>query len=229
MNSPNEISFLKELQEAFTRYAEEARDVEDQMEHDVESATIRLRELLAKIKQTEMTLREKYRVDRFKVFPRELQQLIDKVDTAAPVVLGEGAEEEDSGAVGLQEGETYIYIYLFNSQGSQLSSWQKLVTAGALEEHAVSRPIYAKVEHVEEMLRTKPFIEQHAYLEVKIKKSDIADDLTLHDSLNHPVVRLKEGALKTGNIIRFRHKNKNYAIMFSGATTAFELLETQQD
>lgn len=225
MVSPDEISFLKALEEAFARYAEEARDVEDQMEHDVESATLGLRELLTKIKETETTLRKQYRIDRFKIFPRELQQLIDKVETAAPVILGEGDIPIDNAAVGLQEGETYVYIYLFNSQGSQLAVWQKLVTAGALGEHAVSRPIYSKIEYVEEILRTKPFIEQHAYLEVKIKKYDIIKGLNLHDSLNHPVIRLKEGALKTGNVIRFHHRKQSYAVMFNGPITSFELLD----
>lgn len=114
---------------------------------------------------------------------------------------------------GLADDEMYIYIYLFNANGRNAISWRQLLASRALIDHSINRPIYAKENCVEELIRSKATPEQHAYVKAIVKKADVLmleEESILRDKLGHPIIRIKHGALNVDNVIEFMHQGVAY-------------------
>lgn len=113
-----------------------------------------------------------------------------------------------------------VYVYLFNILGRKLSAWYHLLSQQALMEHSVNRPIYGRREHIEELLRSKQSLEQHAYLAVSVDPEDITMDMTdsvLKDNLGNPLVRVRQGALKLEGVKYFHHMEHDYKVTKEGS------------
>jgi len=111
----------------------------------------------------------------------------------------------------LSSSEVEVYISLFQSDGYNMNKWEMQLRS--LERYIVGRPVYQHQADVEKRIRLKAGTVNEAYIAVAILKSEILTDTvsTLQkDPHGHPLLSLKETALKTGRIISFTHQNIHY-------------------
>jgi hypothetical protein len=209
--SSNEKIFLQELGKLLTKYAEEVRALEGKGT-DVE----KMHALLNSAIEHEKILRQKYDIGvRFHVLRSQLQATLDEFEKELATIQ----QQENSSHIKnnlrkqVAEDETLVYVYLFNSNGNKIKTWENLLLPSALQDHSVNRPIYTDLAHAQEVLRTRFPKDQHAYFEAIVKKSDIlTGEEEITDNYQHPLVRLKEGALTIDRLRRFHHKNQDYRI-----------------
>lgn len=205
----DEKAYLQELTKQLDQTIEKLHKLEQQEPVDNET-----QQIIQDAVQAEQQLRQNYDIGvRFNILKTQLQSLANKIDaelgsTKQPIINHTHANE-------LPEDETLVYVSLFNAQGNILNSWQKLLEPKALYDHSVNRPIYASQKEIEEMLRNKTNKDQNAYFIITVNKNDIManeETTTLRDPNGFPLLRLKQGALKKGNIKLFVHNGISYAI-----------------
>lgn len=206
-----ERKYLIDLSHQINDYILQIRSICDE-ENAAQSAF----EILQKVVNTESELRSNCGIDvRFNVIRTQLQTLLKKVENeiTSPQSSLECALNEQSS---LNKDEMLIYVYLFNTKGSILKTWQNLLLPSALMDHSVNRPIYVDEEHVAAMFRSKQNKEQYAYVEMVVKKKDIIsspqDKDVLRDNHGFSLARLKQGALRLENIRKFVHNGLAYSI-----------------
>lgn len=210
----DEKQYLQDLSAQLDGYIERVKSMDEG-----EEAVDKVLALLCALVEEEKQLRAKYEIGvRFNVVRTQLQSVLDAFEKEREEEVNEKAQQA------LPENEytadeTLVYVYLFNAQGDVLKSWQKLLSPGAMFEHSVNRPIYSVLSSVEAMLREKPNAENHAYIVVAIKKSDILEsdsETTLKDQYGHPLLRLRQGALKTEDIKSFVHLHDDFQVSSEG-------------
>lgn len=155
---------------------------------------------------------------RFKVIKTQLQNILQKY-TKRIQQLQRVDQDVDKDTDVLGQDEVLVYVYLFNTKGAVLKNWENLLLPRALIDHSVNRPIYTKRQHIEEVLRTKPNKEQHAYLEIAIKKDNIlhsAQNDALRDQQDFSLLRIKQGALETSKIKKFVHNDREHKVSNEG-------------
>jgi len=160
-------------------------------------------------------LREKYKIgQKFRFIQdrlTELQRCIQEKLTELRLASGEKNQDE------LSEDEILICVYLYNSQGLVLKTWQNMLNPAVFYEYSVNRPIYAEKDQVEGFIRRKPNKVQHAYLTVAIKKVDmLVSNEKVVDSVGHPVIKVREGSLRFEKLISFTHNEIDYVVGESG-------------
>jgi hypothetical protein len=206
--STKEKNFLQELEELLTRYSEEIRTLKGTKEE-----IKKVKELLQDAINTEKLLREKHEIGvRFHVLRSQLQANLEEFEKEIALMQ----ESEPSDAPQKQtiaDDEMLVYVHLFNSFGSKLKSWENLLLGSSLQEHSVNRPIYTDITQVEEILRTRAPKEQHAYLEMLIKKTDLLAENKSNDCYQHSLAKLREGSLKPEKIRRLHHKSIDYQLV----------------
>jgi len=149
--------------------------------------------------------------DRYKAISSQLESLMQFVTDAVSLPQQEVVAERASPA--LSESQRYVFVHLFNAKGKSLSRWEVILSPRQLAEYSVNRPIYAEQKQVEAYIRSRPNDDEHAFLMMKIEQSDVLQgDGSTHnyDSLGHPLLRLKEGALKEQGLVYFFHKGGCY-------------------
>lgn len=176
-------------------------------------------ERLKKLVDLEAESRQQYEVGvRFSVIKNLIQSVNQYVnETIKQREIEQTPVETDSEG---QEGGREVYVYLFNILGRKLSSWYHLLTQQALMEHSVNRPIYGRREHIEELLRSKDSLEQHAYVVIKVDPQDITMDMTdsvLKDNLGNPLMRVRQGSLHLANVQYFHHYERDYKLTNEGS------------
>jgi hypothetical protein len=179
------------------------------MSNDDREQKIKLIELIRDATKHDEELRKKYDIgDRFRFVRDRLLALLDQLEKHAKAT--EPVKPKEAGG-GLSEGETTIFIYLYNAQGILVSSWQKMLTPKLLYEYSVNRPIYANQSEIDLLIRLKANKVQHGYLTVIVKKDAIISTGT-KDAMESPIVKVKEGALSFDRIVSFTHDDINYAL-----------------
>lgn len=175
----------------------------------------KLRELLNEILTVEKELRESCEIGtRFNVIRTQLEILLDKFEkevTAVSSVLKEIQKVDRK----LKEDEILIYVYLFNSQGGVVKTWQRLLSQDALMEHSVNRPIYINKDEILKVLEYKTDKLQHSYLEVAIRKYDIVKPTSgpIKDQNGFDLLKIRQSSLKVENIYSFFHNGKVYPVV----------------
>ncbi len=161
----------------------------------------------------EMTAREEFNIGaRFSVLQSQLQKLLVDYREGMKVLSTEFIESQ-SKKEELQEDEIITYVYLFNAHGRRLNSWLQLLSPQGLTDMSVNRPIYAKREHVDELLRSKADANLHAYIKVAVKKANVLmplEESVLKDSIGNLLLRIKHAAIKQDKILGFYHQGKEY-------------------
>ena len=162
----------------------------------------------------EKELRKQFGIgDRYKAISSRLEALQKYVHEAVSLPQEDVTSERASPA--LSEGQQYVFVHLFNNKGKVLSRWEVMLSPRQLAECSVNRPIYAEQKQVEAYIRSRPNDDEHAFLMLKIEKSDVlqSDEATdNYDPLGHPLLKLKEGALKEHGLIYFFHKGGCYIL-----------------
>ncbi len=152
-------------------------------------------------------LRTEYHIgDKFRFVRDQLQGLLHQIEEIhIDLQLQKIAEQKK-----LTEEETIVFVHLFNSQGANLSSWQKMLKPSVFYEHSINRPIYADKAGIEAFLRTKANPTHHGYIMMVIKKSDILP-IQLEDKFGNALVKIKEGALHAEGMLGFVTNGNEYA------------------
>ncbi|MFZ2314755.1 MAG: type IVB secretion system protein IcmQ [Gammaproteobacteria bacterium] len=163
--------------------------------------------------QKDKELRESHQIgDRFRFVRDRLQALETHVEEQLSYL-----RKADEKIVSEQaEDETIVYVYLFNTQGIILQTWQRMLTPSVFYEHSVNRPIYADKSQVEAFIRSKANKTQHAYLAIHLKKTDILPSLGVKDSIGGDLVKVKEGSLKPNRLVAFVYGDHDYVLGASG-------------
>jgi len=109
------------------------------------------------------------------------------------------------------ENEVEVYISLFQSDGYNISKWAMQLRS--LDRYVVGRPIYKTEADVSNRIRLRNAGGNEAYVAVVVKKTDVQSDqfaAPLKDQFDHPLILLKEVALKNGRINAFVHEGMRY-------------------
>jgi len=120
--------------------------------------------------------------------------------------------EEEGNEEGLAEDETIVYVHLFNAQGMLLDTWKKMLLPKVFYEYSVNRPVYHEKPHVEALIRAKTNKMQHGYLAVVVKQEAVLHSDSLKDSLDNPLVKVKEGSLDIKRLLFFMHNEHEYLV-----------------
>jgi hypothetical protein len=197
------------------KLAQSIAQLNDDEEADSDEQKREVLNLLQDIMNYENLEREKCGIGaRFNVIHSQLQNLCNTYAKESTETFPE-IREEILIKERVQADEEVVYVYLFNAQGRNLNSWSPLLTPRALMDLSANRPVYAKREHVEELLRSKADPEQHAYISAIVKKADIVmsyENSVLKDNIGNLLIRIKYGALHQENILGFHFKNKEYQL-----------------
>lgn len=136
---------------------------------------------------------------------KELQVLKDQFEKALAI----HPEWASNAEVVTQDASQEVFISLYQAQGDNLYKWQNMLSN--LSELSISRPVYQQEAHVQSILPTGDRARYHAYVVVKLNPEDV---LKPHDNRfdreGYPLVTLKEGAIKSENIVRFVHASGEY-------------------
>ncbi|AHE67908.1 Dot/Icm secretion system protein IcmQ [Legionella oakridgensis] len=127
---------------------------------------------------------------------------------------GQGKEKIAShlaNRIALRSGQREIFVALYSSSGSSLSSWERIITN--LPGQMISRPIYANEKDVKEIIGTKENKVNEGYVSIYVSQTDIlptSPEKTPTDKLGKPLLTLKDRALKLENLNRFIHMTGTY-------------------
>ena len=113
--------------------------------------------------------------------------------------------------VALRNNQREIYISLYTSEGSLLASWERILVN--LPKHVTSRPIYAKEEDVQSLIRSRDNPVNEAYVAVHIEQSSILElppEKMSKDRHGIPILALKDKTIHMDNIARFVHRSGVY-------------------
>lgn len=183
------------------------------MSDQKESQEQALLALVAEMVAHDQALREQLGVDnKFRFIHDRLLSLQAHVEDH----IGAIKQVRDQPGKQQAEDEAVVYIYLFNAQGSQLNAWQKMIGPKVFYEYSVNRPIYSEKAHVEEFIRSKISKVQHAYVSVHVKKQFLIPTSEIKDSLGHPLIKVKEGALDINNMVALTHNEHDYVLNNQG-------------
>jgi len=131
----------------------------------------------------------------------EAKQIVDKLSG------GTDLKANFQVSSSLKKDHIKIYISLYQSEGSNIKAWQRMLKS--LANYSISRPVYNDEEQVREIIRSKPERQRHAYAIVAIPQDGIIHlEKPTVDKFNHELLTLKEGAVQLQNIIEFVHANE---------------------
>lgn len=177
---------------------------------------VKLVTLVRKAIECDEALRVKFEIgDKFKFVRERLKEVLTHLESernASSVVKKEVNRS-------LQEGEVAVYVYLYNAKGVVLRNWMNMLTPRVFYEYSVNRPIYADKTEIEAMLRAKTDKQQHAYLTIAVKTTDVlqsAVETLKKDSLGNPLIRVREGSLKVDRLLTFTHNGNEYTLSPEG-------------
>lgn len=112
----------------------------------------------------------------------------------------------------LRSGQKKIYIALYSFEGSNIKSWERILTN--LPRQMISRPIYTEEHDAIAIVKTKETKINEAYVSIYINESDIlqmpSDKLPV-DKLGKQLLTLKDRSLKLDNIDCFVHQSGRYS------------------
>lgn len=216
----NEKNYLQKLYDELDKLLIELEELDPYSENFVTEVDSRIKQLVdfeAKKRQDcEIGVRFSVIKNLIQGINQHLKEVIKQREIEAP--------DEDDKDDNENEGRD-VYVYLFNILGRKLSSWYHLFSQQALMEHSVNRPIYGRREHIDELLRSKDSLEQHAYIVVSVDPEDITMDMTdsvLKDNLGNPLMRVRQGSLRVENVKYFHHMERDYKLTDEGTLVAYE-------
>jgi hypothetical protein len=164
--------------------------------------------LIRKAIEQDHQLREKYEVgDKFRFVRERLQLLLQMIEKEAQNTIEKTKKEFKD----LLPNEVPVYVYLYNTNGMVLRSWQNMLTPKVFYEYSVNRPIYANKSAIETFLRFKTNKNQHAYLTMATQPEHL---LTPPDE--HGLVKIKEGSLHIDKVLSFTHNEQDYVLSDDG-------------
>lgn len=159
-------------------------------------------------------LRNKYQIgDKFRFIHDRLVALQARVEEGIKSINEQRLQKN----LALMEDEVLVYVYLFNSQGMTFKSWEKLLRPNVFYEYSVNRPIYQDQALIDAFIRTKENKNQHAYMTVAVKKTDILTSAEApKDLMGSPLIKVREGSLKIEKLMSFNFDAEIYKLASDG-------------
>lgn len=196
-----------------TDKAAQLRQITNNFEDGFYNATQTSKQLLALV---ETTKSEEHKMmsafgmkDKVTFVSTQLENMVEKLKLMFKSIYANSEEKSQSSRDIIAQDERLVYVYLFNVQGQSLRSWRAQLAPGVFKECGVHRPVYSDPSHIENVILRKSDKTQHAYVAVKVKKSDVQEG-AVKDELGYPLVRLKYGVLSSENIISLTTSESQY-------------------
>ena len=169
-----------------------------------------LLKLVQEALQQDQALREKYQIgEKFRFVRDRLQALFTHIEEA----LKDTGKEKEETRDHLLEDEILIYIYLYNTQGTAIRTWLKMLNPAVFYEYSVNRPLYTEKSAVEAFIRGKTNRAHHGYLTIAIKKQFILKTQEpLKDAMGGDLIRVKEGSLHFNKLKSLTHNGIDYVL-----------------
>ena len=104
-----------------------------------------------------------------------------------------------------------VFIALYQARGDDLHRWQNIIAN--LGGFCINRPIYQQEADIRASMMVGEANSNHAYVAVKVESEDIlpcSKEEHQVDRAGRPLVRLKEGVIAPGNLVRFVHTSGEY-------------------
>lgn len=175
----------------------------------------KLKVLLEEALERDKALREQFKAgDKLDIVPKKLQSILSEVENnlvKITAITSQKIKRRDA----IAEDDVIVYVYLFNGNGVELSSWHSMFTKDALFAYSVNRPIYLKKEHIDNLLQSRLPLENNAALAVAVKKTDVIvqeEAAFALDPLEQPLIRVREGAFSRNKIQYFQHNRQQYRV-----------------
>lgn len=178
---------------------------------DIEEQKTQLHQLVTLVNNIvaqDTALRAQYQIgDKFRFIRDHLQTLVTTLENQRQAL--EPVQKNTS-----TTGVTHIpvYIYLYNTKGLILKSWQDMLMPKLFYEYSVNRPVYAEKRFIEEFLRSRNNLAQHAYLTAFIDPNDILSAEESKDLIGNPLIKVREGSLHSSNFVVFTHNEQDYVL-----------------
>ncbi|MDR1057022.1 MAG: type IVB secretion system protein IcmQ [Coxiellaceae bacterium] len=138
------------------------------------------------------------------------------IDKAKPTDVYQSTVPNKDSRQNSPPGYFRVFILLYQVDGSNLQSWYR--TIKTLSEYSVTRPAYKDENHAQEFIRAKTLgIERNGYVVVNVKDNDFYPTEQHVDSFGHPLIALKEEAVKLDNVVEFVHANKKHYVIRDNA------------
>ena len=137
---------------------------------------------------------------------KSIRQLREDLQSKLDQGVVANAPEDKS----LPEGESLIYILLYQAKGHDLKQWVQQLKN--ISHYTQGRPVYAHEEHVIKAINSKLEQSNEAYAVVKVARSDVEACLVSNrqDKWGNPLLSLPSNAIKEQDIIALVHLNQNY-------------------
>lgn len=172
--------------------------------------------LMQEVVEKDNELRETHQIGtKFRFIRDRLNALVSHTEQSL-LTLEKKTEEH---TIEVREDEVLVYVYLFNAQGLVLKNWLKMLNPQVFYEYSINRPIYGEKSHVEAVIRGKTNKGKHGYITFAIKKDKVLPVLEtdkVKDAFGNPVIKVKEGSLKSDRLISFTHNDQEYRLTESG-------------
>lgn len=167
-----------------------------------------LLELIRQAEAVDEELREKFQIgDKFRFIRDRIKALTQRVEESMTSMK----PMEEAEVTTPTQDEIIGYIYLFNAQGLDIKSWQKMLNPAVYYEYSVNRPIYTSQADIDAMIRTKTNKAQHGSIAIRIHKNDILND-EAKDALGNTLIKVREGSLKYDQVVGFTHNGQQYKV-----------------
>lgn len=172
-----------------------------------------LLKLIREALQRDVELREKYQMgEKFRFIRDRLRALLSHVEDSLSSMQKKEVKKTDEPL----EDEELVYVYLYNAQGLDFKTWQKMLTPAVFYEYSVNRPIYATKAEIDSFIRSKTNKAHHGYLAVIIKKIEIIQTAVSKDAIGNPLIKVKEGSLTLARLKSFTHNGSEYTLNLAG-------------
>ena len=181
----------------------------------VQEQKAKLLQLIQKAIEQDNALREKFQIgDKFRFVRDRLSALKSRVEESL-IEVGKDTEHK---ALDVGEDDLLVYVYLYNAQGANFTTWHKMVHPSVLYEYSVNRPIYTDKSQIDAAIRAKSERQQHGYLTIMVKKTDILPTIGegAKDPYGAKLVKVREGALQFKRLISFTHNLHDYILKETG-------------
>jgi hypothetical protein len=174
----------------------------------------KLKNLVVKACQQDEALRLQYEIgDKFRFIRDRLHALSEHVEKSLSFITIERTVTDYQ----LAEDEILIYVYLYNTQGRIIQTWQKMLNPGAFYEYSVNRPVYTEKQKLEEFIRSKKTEKmQYGYLTIALKKHDLININHSTDQLGNALAKIREGSLHFNKMISLTLAEQAYVITHTG-------------
>lgn len=176
---------------------------------DVNNAGDELLMLVKGAIERDDALRQKYEIgDKFRFIRERLMSLLEHLQEDLAKSKVEAAKKA---GVLVEADEIPVFVHLFNSKGLVIKNWKNMVLPNVFYEYSVNRPIYTEKTQIDSFIRSRPNKQQHGYLTVAVKKTDVTPQQA-QDGSGYALVKVKEGALRFEKLISFTHNEQEYQV-----------------